>query len=260
MKFENQFDVEAPIDEVWPTLLDVERVAPNVPGASVLEKTSDDSYKVQIKVKVGPMSMIYAGDVEIVDKDEAAHKATMRVKMKESRGQGNATANVAMALAGDAAKTTANIDTDVELSGKVASMGRGVIQDVSASSCGRSRATCRRCSPPVAAPPRTHGRCREPTPGAGRLGGGHRAGAGRRCRLRCERDRTSAADSSASAAQATPPRPAAAPYQPPQSDDALDLGSIGGQVLLGQLRDPKKLGPLLAVVALIILLLRRRGD
>src|SRR5215217_3476394 len=98
MKFENEFTVGAPIEEVYAALLDVERVAPCMPGAEVVEKTSDDSYKVAIKVKVGPMSMTYRGDVEIVERDEAAHTATMRAKAKEARGQGTADAHVRMAL------------------------------------------------------------------------------------------------------------------------------------------------------------------
>ena len=73
MRFENQFTVDAPIEQVWETVLDVERVAPTVPGAQVLEQVSDDACKVAIKVKVGPMSMTYRGEVEITERDEAAH-------------------------------------------------------------------------------------------------------------------------------------------------------------------------------------------
>jgi uncharacterized protein len=131
MKFENEFTVGAPIEEVYAALLDVERVAPYMPGAEVVEKTSDDSYKVAIKVKVGPMSMTYRGDVEIVERDEAAHTATMRAKAKEARGQGTADAHVRMALDENGAGTHAAMVTDVQLSGRVAAMGRGVIADVS---------------------------------------------------------------------------------------------------------------------------------
>jgi uncharacterized protein len=131
MKFENEFTVGAPIEEVYAALLDVERVAPCMPGAEVVEKTSDDSYKVAIKVKVGPMSMTYRGDVEIVERDEAAHTATMRAKAKEARGQGTADAHVRMALDENGAGTHAAMVTDVQLSGRVAAMGRGVIADVS---------------------------------------------------------------------------------------------------------------------------------
>jgi len=132
MEFNNEFDVKAPIDEVWDAVLDVERVAPCVPGAEVLERTGEDAYKVGIRVKVGPMSMQYRGEVEIVEKDPDAHRAVMSAKAREARGQGTANANVVMSLAGDGDGTHGRIDTDVQLSGKAAAMGQGVIQDVSA--------------------------------------------------------------------------------------------------------------------------------
>jgi carbon monoxide dehydrogenase subunit G len=131
MRFENRFDVSAPIERVWDAVLDVERVAPKVPGAQVLERTGDDAYKVAIKVKVGPMSMTYRGDVEITERDAAAHRAVMHARAKESRGQGTANADVTMELTGEDGRTSATITTDVALTGKVASMGRGVLQDVS---------------------------------------------------------------------------------------------------------------------------------
>jgi carbon monoxide dehydrogenase subunit G len=131
MRFENRFDVRAPIDAVWDTLLDVERVAPNVPGAQVLEKTGEDAYQVAIKVKVGPMSMTYRGAVEIAETDPAAHRAVMRARAKESRGQGTADADVTMTLSGADGATSAVLVTDVRLTGKVATMGQGVLQDVS---------------------------------------------------------------------------------------------------------------------------------
>src|SRR3954447_25633007 len=131
MRFENRFDVDAPLEDVWAAVLDVERVAPTVPGAQVLERTGEDVYKVAIKVKVGPMSMTYRGEVEITDRDEAAHRAVMKARAKESRGQGTANADVTMLLSGANGRTSATVTTDVELSGKVATMGQGVLQDVS---------------------------------------------------------------------------------------------------------------------------------
>ena len=131
MHFENQFDVDAPLERVWDAVLDVERVAPTVPGAQVLERTGDDAYKVAIKVKVGPMSMTYRGEVEITERDEVAHRAVMKARAKESRGQGTADADVTMHLTGDDDRTSATVTTDVALSGKVATMGQGVLQDVS---------------------------------------------------------------------------------------------------------------------------------
>src|SRR5918998_6543195 len=131
MRFENHFDVDSPIESVWDAVLDVERVAPTVPGAEVLERTGDDAYQVAIKVKVGPMSMTYRGEVEIAERDEEAHRAVMKARAKESRGQGTADADVTMVLSGDDGSTSATVTTEVELSGKAASMGQGVLQDVS---------------------------------------------------------------------------------------------------------------------------------
>ena len=152
MEFDNTFSVNAPIDEVFKTLLDLERVAPCVPGAEVLEQTSDSSYKVGIKVKVGPMSMTYKGDIEILERDHEAHRALMRAKARETRGQGAADAKVTMALTEAGGATQGTIHSDVRLSGKVAAMGGGVIKDVSsrivdafAVKVGRARA------PPAAA-------------------------------------------------------------------------------------------------------------
>jgi uncharacterized protein len=131
MKFENAFEVDAPVDEVWKAILDVERVAPNVPGASVIERTGDDAYKVGIKVKVGPITMNYKGDLQIVERDDEAHRAVMRVKAKEQRGQGTADADSTMELSPSDGHTTAKVTTEVRLSGRAASMSRGIVEDVS---------------------------------------------------------------------------------------------------------------------------------
>src|SRR3954471_23524652 len=129
MRFENRFDVRAPIQSVWDAVLDVERVAPTVPGATVLEQTGENAYKVAIRIKVGPMSMTYRGEVEIAERDDAAHRAVMKARAKESRGQGTADADVVMVLDGADGRTSATVVTEVQLSGKVATMGQGVLQD-----------------------------------------------------------------------------------------------------------------------------------
>src|ERR687886_1024942 len=132
MKFENTFAVDAPIDEVYATLLDVERVAPCVPGAEVLEKTGDNAYQVAIKVRVGPISMTYRGNVEIVERDDENHRAVMRARARETRGQGTADARVDLSLDQQGETTNGTMVADVQLAGRAAAMGRGVIQDVSA--------------------------------------------------------------------------------------------------------------------------------
>src|SRR6478735_7986697 len=119
MEFENTFTVKAPVQDVWDLLLDVERIAPCMPGAQVLEQTSEDAYKVAVKVRLGPMTMNYRGDVEILDKDAAARQATMRAKAKEARGQGTASADIRMALQErDGGGTSASITTSMQMSGK----------------------------------------------------------------------------------------------------------------------------------------------
>jgi uncharacterized protein len=131
MRFDNSFAVDAPIDVVYAALLDIERVARCVPGAEVLERTDAGAYKVAIKVKVGPISMTYRGSVEVVENDPEARRAVMRVRAREARGQGTAEAKVQMRLAQSDGAAQGAITTDVQLSGRAGSMGRGVIEDVS---------------------------------------------------------------------------------------------------------------------------------
>lgn len=130
MKIENQFDVAAPIDEVWAAMLDVDQVAACVPGASVLEQLGPDAYRLGMKVKVGPVSMQYRGDIEFVEKDHEAHRAVLRGKGKETRGQGTAEATSVLALTDLGGTTRCTVDADVKLSGRMAAMGQGIISDV----------------------------------------------------------------------------------------------------------------------------------
>jgi carbon monoxide dehydrogenase subunit G len=237
MEFENQFDVPAPIDEVYAALLDVQRVAPCVPGAEVLEQTGDDAYKVAIKVKVGPMSMTYTGDVEIVEKDEAAHRAVMRAKAREARGQGTVNSNVVMTLTGTDGRTQGTIATDVQLSGRVASMGRGIIQDVSARIVDQfSENLAAMLSGPAA----------EPAPAAAAAPSAA-AGGG---------PAPSAAAGGPAPSAATPPPP------PPKPAASAELSATGvaGAVVMGRLKEPKGLAVALGLAALVGFLLgRRRG-
>lgn len=131
MKIENQFEVAAPIDEVWAAMLDVDQVAACVPGASVLEQLGPDTYRLGMKVKVGPVSMQYRGDIEFVDKDHDAHRAVLSGKGKETRGHGTAEATSVLTLTDLGGTTQCTVDADVKLSGRIAAMGQGIIKDVS---------------------------------------------------------------------------------------------------------------------------------
>jgi uncharacterized protein len=130
--FSNQFDLDAPPDRVFDTLLDIERVASCVPGAQVLERNGEADYVVAIKVKLGPIAMQYKGTLRVADVDRDAHVATMQVRAKETRGQGNAEATSRLTLAATDDGTRAEIDTEVKLTGKAAAMGGRMVGDVSA--------------------------------------------------------------------------------------------------------------------------------
>jgi carbon monoxide dehydrogenase subunit G len=260
MKFENQFDVDAPLEQVWNTVLDVERVAPTVPGAQVLERSGDDAYKVAIKVKVGPMSMTYRGEVEITERDEAAHRAVMKARAKESRGQGTADADVTMVLRGQNGRTAATVTTEVALTGKAATMGQGVLQDVAGrlvQTFAKNLATMLEGGGAPSGEPAKPGLVETPQESAtataepqpplpARAGVGVDAGAG---------DGAAAASSGTAAGAAAGTAP---PPRPP-GEDALDLGSLGGAVLADRLRRPPALIGVLALVALVFFLLGRRS-
>jgi carbon monoxide dehydrogenase subunit G len=227
MDFQNEFDVKAPLDQVWDAVLDLERVAPCVPGAEVLERTGDDSYKVGIKVKVGPVSMQYRGEVEIVDKDPSAHHAQMTAKAREARGQGTANANVGMTLSGNGDMTHGTIKTEVQLSGRAAAMGQGVIKDVSARIVDQFSANL-----------------------AEMLGGGGTAAPA--APAETAEQTAPAQPPSAAQAEAAPETPSRAP----SSDEGLDVVPIAKSIAADRLSDPRVIG--LGLVVLLLFLLRRR--
>lgn len=130
MEFNNSFTVQKPIEEVWSTMVDLERVIPAVPDASILEKTGDDAVKAEVKIKLGSMSMNYSGPAEIVEKDDAAHRAVMTAQAKEAGGQGNADARVTMELSEQGDGTEVSLHSVINVTGKAAQMGEGVISAV----------------------------------------------------------------------------------------------------------------------------------
>jgi uncharacterized protein len=130
MHFDNSFSVPKPIDEVWATMLDLERVIPCVPNAQVLEKIDDKSVKAEIKIRLGSMSMDYKGPAEIVERDDDAHRAVLSASAREARGQGNARAKVEIQLSEAGEGTEAKLHSDVDVTGRAAAMGEGVIGGV----------------------------------------------------------------------------------------------------------------------------------
>src|SRR5471032_1367236 len=126
IELDHAFSTTRSLDDSFATILDLERVVPCVEGGSVLETTSPESVKAEIKVKMGAMSMTFTGTVEIVEQDAATHHALMRVKSREAGGQGHANADVAFTLS-DGGGT---IHTSAQITGKAASMGEGVVVGV----------------------------------------------------------------------------------------------------------------------------------
>lgn len=130
MQLDSSFSVVAPIEEVWATLMDFERVAGCVPGAQILNKLSEDAYQVGMKVKLGPVTMQYKGMLTVLERDADAHKAVFEGKAQEARGQGTAQGTGSLVLVQDGDTTRGTVTGDVALSGKVAAMGKGVIGSV----------------------------------------------------------------------------------------------------------------------------------
>ncbi|RYB88806.1 carbon monoxide dehydrogenase [Nocardioides glacieisoli] len=210
MELTHRFTVPIGVEETWEHFNDIASVAECFPGAQVTEADSD-SFAGSVKVKLGPIALLYNGTGTFVEKDEAAHRFVVDAKGKDKRGNGTAGANVVVTMTDAGGSTDVSVQTDLAITGKPAQFGRGVMQDVSDKllgqfvACLEQRLTAPEPAPaePAPAPPSGAG---DPAPGG---------------------------DPLAAAAAAPPPKPAAPrPPAPPQSTEALDLGSAVLPVLL----------------------------
>jgi uncharacterized protein len=131
VKLTNEMVVPASVDDAWAVMLDIERVAPCLPGASI-DGSDGDEYRGTMKIKLGPITSSFAGTLKVEEADEPAHRAVLSARARDSRGQGTAAATITstMAPAEEGARVT--VDTDLRVTGPAASFGRGVMQDVSA--------------------------------------------------------------------------------------------------------------------------------
>jgi carbon monoxide dehydrogenase subunit G len=132
IELDNSFTVPVPPEQAWKVLLDVERIAPCMPGASVLS-VDGDSVEGQVKVKLGPLSLTYKGTARFAEKDEANHTIVLNASGKETRGAGTASASVNAVLkpGEDAATTTATIHTSLNVTGRPAQFGRSLLPEIS---------------------------------------------------------------------------------------------------------------------------------
>jgi len=132
MDLTHSFTVPTSVDDAWALFMDLERVGGCFPGATVTEVT-DDGFSGTVKVKLGPIALVYAGSGSFVERDDATHHAVIEAKGKDKRGNGTAGATVSITLSpdGDGGGARADVVTDLAVTGKPAQFGRGVMQDVS---------------------------------------------------------------------------------------------------------------------------------
>jgi carbon monoxide dehydrogenase subunit G len=133
VKLEQSFEVAAPIERVWSALIDLEQVAPCLPGAAITGHDDDGTYRGEFTVKLGPTTANYRGTIKIESADEATHTATLAARGSDKRGQGGATATIVNTLAPTGSGgTRVDAVTDFSITGRLASFGRGgMIKDVS---------------------------------------------------------------------------------------------------------------------------------
>jgi uncharacterized protein len=241
VQLENSFTVPAAPEAAWAVLLDVERVAPCMPGAT-LTGHDGDTFQGTVKVKVGPIAVSYRGTAAFVDRDDATYTVKIDAKGRETRGSGTANAKINCRLTPDGDGTRVEVVTDLAITGKPAQFGRGVIGEVAgkvitqfadalAEEISSGTPTPAAAAEPVAEP--------VPAPEASAA------------------PETSAAPEASAAPEPAPePAPPAAP-EPPRvrrSADAIDLLDVAGAPVA------KRLAPLVAFVALLLVFvtLRRR--
>ena len=248
MKLENEFTVPASIDEAWAVLLDIPRVAPCLPGATVEPGGDEGTYNGTMKVKIGPISASYKGTVKIEEADESSRRVAMRAQAKDARGQGTAAATITSTMEETPDGTKVHVETDMRITGAAAQFGRGVMQDVSAKMMKRF-ADC--LAQEIGSGVRGAGR--------GARGGGARAPSTQRRRREVPRQRrVPSASSGVSSAEAEAPPSASSgvssattsPPPPRPTEDVLDLGEVSRDAVL------KRALPVVGVAVALFVLLR----
>jgi uncharacterized protein len=260
MKIENTIEVDAPLDRVWALVNDIPRVAPCMPGAALTGVLDDQTYEGTVAVKLGPLRMSYKGKVTVEDVDEANHSARLAASGRDTKGAGTAKASVETRLeaAGDT-RTRLNVTSDVQLTGKVASFGRGgAINDVATRLFGQF-ADCLRATleaesaAPEPSTPTPGPEAPAPAASTGSTPAGPEAAApaappGSGPASAPSAPAPAEAPSAPALAEAgVPSRPAAAgdgtttagdraPTPPPRVAEALDAGSLVGTVIKGRLQ------------------------
>ena len=244
IELDNSFTVPVPPEQAWDVLLDVERIAPCMPGATVTS-VSGDEIAGQVKVKLGPLSLSYKGTAKFIEKDQASHTIAIEASGKETRGAGTAAATVHASLKpGDSgSQTVVSIHTSLNVTGRPAQFGRSLLPEVSGKLIDQFATNLEALikQGDTAAPAGGAAESAQPGTAASESDGAASTTAA---------TPSSAGTSSAGAASATAPAPL------PQQEDSLNLVKLVGGPLL------KRVLPVAAVAALAAFigrLIRRRS-
>jgi carbon monoxide dehydrogenase subunit G len=132
VQLENSFEVPADLERVWSYLLDVERVVPCMPGAELTETVDDRTWKGKVTIKLGPVSMAFAGKVHLAERDDAGHRAVLEASGMETRGKGAASAKVTTTAEQADGGTRVRVAQDLKIQGQAAQVARGMMDDVTA--------------------------------------------------------------------------------------------------------------------------------
>src|ERR687896_2465431 len=130
MKINNEFTVSVPVEEAWEVMLNLERIAPCLPGAAIQEDKGDGEYEGTMKVKIGPITANYKGTARFEETDEENHRAVLNATGRDARGQGTASATIVSTLHEEGDATRVKVETDMKLTGRAAQFGRGIAQEV----------------------------------------------------------------------------------------------------------------------------------
>jgi carbon monoxide dehydrogenase subunit G len=229
----NEFTVNRPIEEAWPIICDVELIAPCLPGAQ-LEEIEGDVYRGKVRVKLGAVATEFAGEAQFVERDDTSHRAKLTAKGRDTKGRGNAAADIyAEAEALSPTSTKCIVTADLHITGKVAQFGRGVMGDVSKKLMDQFAANLNKMLDEQTAPP-----------------------------AQAEANETTETAQTTETAEATDaPAAAGSPSGPAEptvrkingpAAEPVDLAGVAGPAVL------KRLAPAVAAVLLLLLLLRRR--
>lgn len=129
MELEHTFTIPVTVEKAWPILLDIEQIAPCMPGAAI-ESVDGDDFAGSVKVKLGPINLTYKGQAKFVEKNDESHTAVIDARGRDSRGNGTASAKITAGLVAAGDSTTVKVVTDLNITGKPAQFGRGVMADV----------------------------------------------------------------------------------------------------------------------------------